>query len=1555
MKNRRILGIDLGTNSLGWSVLEQIKNGQYKIVETAGKKLAGVRVFTEVGDTSGQTKAAERREIRLSRRNKYRKKLRKYETLKVLVENNMCPMLELEQWKGAKNEFKEYPANPDFLYWLRTGKRKEIPNKENAYRNPYFLRDLVSREQIDFNNQTERFQLGRALYHMAQRRGFKSNRLDQTDDQLVMDLKNELAEILLEEKENKNIVNTKETEREIIEFFLDRNYEISKNKSDDPTENELIKLRKRLNNILSNKKKKYKKFDEIFDAVIKELRREKNIGKVKKSIHDLSEKMEKGSFETLGQYFWHLYQQDRKKPENKIRGNYTSREEHYLYEFDVIMKKQYPGYVDTTISLKLPKERFKGIALDLYKGIFFQRPLKSQKGRVGKCVFEPRKRRMPKSHYLFEEFRMWSFINHIKIKEKGTNEKRFLNEAEKEQIIPLFYRAKEKFKFKEIAEKLLGKDVVFKHFKDYDLQKDDIAFNYKSDYKVTGNPASGRIKKYLKEKWNKFYNEKKKITYNELAWHALFTFEDEDKLVEFALQKLNMNEKDARYFSKIKLQQGYANLSLKAVRNTLVFLRKGMIYSHAVFLAKLPEILKKSWEENKEEIINGIGQIIENRRLNLKIANAVNALIEHNREAKPSDRIQISDRAEDSIKKTLTDYLANEFGKLTWKNMTNKNAIIETAYEILKKQLLEKAHIGGKFYQIDPLEKEIKDFLMGRNENGVIYCDSIDCKNKLSNMYHPSKLDRFRTEYAKDINGNKIKILPVIHTGAINNPTLTRALNQLRKLVNYLLINNFINNKTRVQIEMAREINSVMQKEAIKAYQEYKENKRLNARNEIAKHFEEKCKEKNCKEAQVTEELILRYLLWEEQNKIDIYEGKSTLNLCDVICPGSKYDIDHIIPRKRSWDNSMMNKTLTLKSINQQEKIDKIPYEMTDRWDVIKRNAENIYKKEYLKLKKKIDKIHISPELSPKRKLKLYKEKYKLQQDYEYLKGKFERFTMKEVPESFKNRQLVDIGLITTYAYEYLATIFKNDNDNPNIMTINGKSVGTFRSIWGLPDKDRNSHLHHMTDAIIAASITKKQYEKLAQIWGEEDEKEDAKNRIKSELEKTKPWKTFTQDVLKLEKQTLVVHFRADNFNKQTKKKLRKRGKIVKKLVREVPEKYRNYEGEDKPKKIVKKGEVFYRIPEPVYLQGDTARKALHKANYIGAIKKGDKIIYVKRVKVDKLTTSQAKNIVDERIREIVTKYLKSDKRKELINKIKKKNKELSSNEETDKALIKTEIFELEKELEKLCSLPVKDGSYMPIKKVRVEVNKPLVIKPQQEAFKSQKDYKQELYALKGENYGMVIYEKDNNRDVEFIDVFEYYKHLKTGDALVQQEIVDNKGNLLSLKIINNKPVILRKGMSVLLTKDDEEAQYDNPDWLYSRLYYIIGIDTDAIKMMHHTFGGGMTKALKHMNEIVNINKAQEVINKLKEYDPNNVYKLDFKKIKENTKAYFDELNNRILNFEPEFKKIKLSNITAGKGGNDIFDNYQDFPFIKRAVNVFDAQLENYNFKLNDKGEITEI
>ena len=112
----KTLGLDIGTNSIGWGIVDE---AAVKI-EDCGVYIFPEGVKKEKGNES--SKAAERTGFRLARRLKFRRKLRKYETLKVLIKNKMCPlsMEELEKWRRQKI----YPTSRDFLNWYRTDELK---------------------------------------------------------------------------------------------------------------------------------------------------------------------------------------------------------------------------------------------------------------------------------------------------------------------------------------------------------------------------------------------------------------------------------------------------------------------------------------------------------------------------------------------------------------------------------------------------------------------------------------------------------------------------------------------------------------------------------------------------------------------------------------------------------------------------------------------------------------------------------------------------------------------------------------------------------------------------------------------------------------------------------------------------------------------------------------------------------------------------------------------------------------------------------------------------------------------------------------------------------------------------------------------------------------------------------------------------------------------------------------------------------------------------------------------------------------------------------------
>ena len=91
----KILGLDVGTNSLGWAILEPEKES----FTDAGSVVFQQGIPEEKGVEAEHSPAADRRIQRAGRRLRFRRRLRKYHTLKLLIANRMCPLTMQEMQK----------------------------------------------------------------------------------------------------------------------------------------------------------------------------------------------------------------------------------------------------------------------------------------------------------------------------------------------------------------------------------------------------------------------------------------------------------------------------------------------------------------------------------------------------------------------------------------------------------------------------------------------------------------------------------------------------------------------------------------------------------------------------------------------------------------------------------------------------------------------------------------------------------------------------------------------------------------------------------------------------------------------------------------------------------------------------------------------------------------------------------------------------------------------------------------------------------------------------------------------------------------------------------------------------------------------------------------------------------------------------------------------------------------------------------------------------------------------------------------------------------------
>lgn len=150
------LGLDLGTNSLGWWAFRVTKEGaRWRVVESLD---GGVRIFSDGREPSkggrvGDSLAVGRRLARSMRRNRDRGKNRLDELITTLVDLELLPTEADERQQ---------------LFGNKKG--------DTDCHNPYRLRSEAVEHPLSPH------ELGRALQHLGLRRGFLSNRKEASDD-----------------------------------------------------------------------------------------------------------------------------------------------------------------------------------------------------------------------------------------------------------------------------------------------------------------------------------------------------------------------------------------------------------------------------------------------------------------------------------------------------------------------------------------------------------------------------------------------------------------------------------------------------------------------------------------------------------------------------------------------------------------------------------------------------------------------------------------------------------------------------------------------------------------------------------------------------------------------------------------------------------------------------------------------------------------------------------------------------------------------------------------------------------------------------------------------------------------------------------------------------------------------------------------------------------------------------------------------------------------------------------------------------------------------------
>lgn len=873
---------------------------------------------------------------------------------------------------------------------------------------------------------------------------------------------------------------------------------------------------------------------------------------------------------------------------------------------------------------------------------------------------------------------------------------------------------------------------------------------------------------------------------------------------------------------------GYANLSLKAINNILPFLEAGIIYSEAVFLAKIPEIIgKQLFDDNREGILEALHLEINNNRNQKTVINIANSLIADYKVLDGENRFAYKDvsyKIDEADKKEVLKACINHFGRNNWdkRNEEKQNNIVEQVQD----KYQDFFSTSKRDYIKQPkLIEQIQNFLI--EEFNI-------SKEALEKLYHPSMIDIYPSSEEQ-------QFLKSPKTRAFKNPMAYKTLHKLRHVINHLLEKGLIDNDTRMVVEVARDLNSKNKRAAIEEYQRIRERENVefgvaitelikdpefkgsanpdnkNDRDKLrlwAEQIEDK--EEVIKNILATKEDIKKYRLWKEQKCVCFYTGK-LIKLTDLF-NNNVIDFEHTIPRSKSFDNSLANLTVCYSDYNRNIKKNKIPTELSNYKE--SSNGYSAIEPRLKDWKNKIDSMFGQIQTQVKNskyavdkesKDNAIRRRHLLQMEYDYWKNKVDRFTREDVPIGFRNSQLVDTQIISKYAYHYIKTVFNQ------VETIRGNTTSEFRKIYAIQpkseSKDRTKHYHHAIDAAVLTllptsakrkEILEKKY-KYEEIYYNKQYHE-------------KPFDEFSYSMIKQIENEMLINNMKDQDQTLTpaKKFIRKRGKI-------------EYLRDDQGNYL--KDEKENRIPKVA--TGDSIRGQLHLDTFYGKIKMAAK--------------DENGSLV--RNGDGIIQYLKDKGGNEIYKMVGRKSID-KVNFQTDIIIDEYLADHLRKQIENgVNQNELKDFQGNIIRHLRCEVKSGRgVMNPEnativkEQTYKSDKEYKNYYYSDSGDNYMFGLYENENGRKIVSINTFDSTQFSIIQNNDTKREIFKSQEPVLVGRGKSEKEStlvhIFSPGQKVLFFLEDKEElkELDKTD-LSSRLYYVKKLadaNTQRILFQHH-------------------------------------------------------------------------------------------------------------------------
>lgn len=1097
---KKILGLDIGTNSIGWAFIE---SNAYENPETLDGKLIalGSRIIPMDGDAlskfeSGtpESKAAGRRGARSARRLNQRYKLRRSRLVEALQILGWLPE-NFPNEKRNPNLFKKIdkhninnylPYSTELLKevadFFEVSDKKTVKGEEYEISEDwviYYLKTKALKKQVSLS------ELARILYHYNQRRGFKSSRKDAKSDEEVSEIKYPIYEKWVEIVTVINIEEKNKAVEKGIEYTF---YELTCKAQG--FEFQAIKKRRTPLDWLNREKE------------VEITRKTTKAGEVSYTISEVDPKawenrklaLEKDidkSGLTISEYYLNNLKADRNY---RIKQRIVDRNK-YQKEFEAIWDKQAEFYktefsdqdkinsiADSFYIHNIQKNKelkSKGLFHIFYNDIiYYQRGLKSQKGQLANCVYESKSfigkngevvssgvKVCNRSNPFFQEFRIWQTIHNLRIIQKESTfdgrlqlnidvSDTYLTSAAKEKLFGLFDTSKEVSHDSILA--ILG-------FKKDKVEDGNKAFSYKLNYSddidFPGNETKALFIKVFKkcdflnegmlllEDIEKFYQ----------LWHIIYSLPEEKDIIKALNNKkyFDLPEHVVKAFSKLpEFKSQYASLSQRAILNLLPLMRVGKYWS----------------QEN----------------LNAKTKNTKGFSV--------SPTINLFERAKE-VNTTQAHKLPDKVHK-----------------EILKRDFSTVEELSG-----------LPTFLAAYVAYGR----------------HSERENEEKYEGITDF-----KINELIPHNTLRNPVVEKVIRETLKLVKDVWANETLGRPDFIHVELGRDLKknnkekqdatdinnkNKVEKDRIAAllaelkypnfnpdspadidkFRLWKDQGGLEGTEEFNKLF------KGGKAELISNAEIEKYRLWAEQGYKSPYTGKP-IPLSWLYAEPKRVEIDHIIPRSKYYDDSFGNKVLVEAEFNS-EKGNRLAIQF----------IEDCQNKEIELSDGSIRKV-------------LAIEDYKKSVDIMFTNNKKKRhLKLYEVPEGFVERQMNDTKHISRTVAQFLRPIAKGletidekgrKTIDEGVIYTSGSITSDLKNKWGLnklwkellrprferlegilgeqliiPDdtkrgeyhfgKDykRVDHRHHALDALVIACTTRSHIKYLNTLNSLSNDKKDKK------------------------------------------------------------------------------------------------------------------------------------------------------------------------------------------------------------------------------------------------------------------------------------------------------------------------------------------------------------------------------------------------------------------------------------------------------------------------------